>query len=150
MQNSAPKTPNRRDQHVTSAMRTNAQMILSKDNDVQGLNNKSQARRDYNELMHQEKGNRKNFMEEFFSPSPPKQRIQIPSNWESQPVNHTHLYKNSPIARHTMQSKSFQKEVFKSRTINRKLRMRDTFTSIFGGYDHKNESVIKGKVTASH
>ena len=85
------------------------------------------------------------YMEQYFSASPPKERVNIPNNWQAQPLNHSHHYASSPVARHVQKTGNFSADKHMSRTFNRKMKMRDTFTTIFKTYDHNPYTVIKGK-----
>ena len=58
-------------------------------------------------------------------------------DWEAHKLNDREYYIKSPVARHTEEKGDLFKESFLSRTINRKLRMRDTFTNILPTYNHE-------------
>ena len=78
-------------------------------------------------------------------------RTQRPVDWEAHPMNDTGIYERSPVARHSNTTlKAFDKDKFLSRTFNRRLKMRDTFTSILPMYDHNRNTCMAGNKTASH
>ena len=78
-------------------------------------------------------------------------KTQRPVDWEAHPMNDTANYERSPVARHSSNGlKAFDKEKFLSRTFNRRLKMRDTFTSILPMYDHVNNTCMAGNKTVSH
>ena len=60
----------------------------------------------------------------------------IANDWQAHTMNDQRYYNNSPIAKHSRVNGSFGNDTAMSRTFNRKLKMRDTFTKIFPSYDH--------------
>ena len=59
--------------------------------------------------------------------------------------NDRSYYTNSPVAKYVLKEESLDQErrhLF-SRTINRKLKMQDTFTRVFPSYLHAQQSIFK-------
>ena len=52
-------------------------------------------------------------------------------------MNDQHYYQKSPAAQYSTRNGSLSPERYKSRTFNRRLKMRDTFTQIFPSYEHQ-------------
>ena len=63
---------------------------------------------------------------------------------DSQLLNTGYNYMRSPAAQHAMRDGSVDNllQPTFSRTFNRKMKMRDTFTSIFGAYNHSEPTVF--------
>ena len=59
-------------------------------------------------------------------------------DWESQLPNNRIHYMESPVAKFQKTNGSFFPENYHSRTLNRKMKMKDTFTGIFPSYNHKS------------
>ena len=51
--------------------------------------------------------------------------------WEQRPLNDSENYNRSPVVKHTMQAGSFHPDSYQTRSFNRKMKMRDTFTTLF-------------------
>ena len=60
-----------------------------------------------------------------------------PANFESRLPNQTRNYNCSPVAKRAREDGSLDPgQTFMNRTVNRKLKMRDTFSKIFPAYTH--------------
>ena len=60
-----------------------------------------------------------------------------PANFETRLPNETRNYNLSPVARRAREDGSLDPtSTFMNRTVNRKLKMRDTFSKIFPAYTH--------------
>ena len=71
----------------------------------------------------------------------------IQKEWEAFPPNDRDHYVKSPICKHLKGSGAFSPDHHMTRTFNRKMKMKDTFTQIFPSYDHKKETCyLNGKV----
>lgn len=66
----------------------------------------------------------------------------IETNWEAHPLNSNRNYNKSPACKHQETLGSFSAEKHLTRTFNRKLKMKDTFTSIFPNYNHNPRTVF--------
>ena len=64
----------------------------------------------------------------------------IVEDWESSPLNTREHYRKSPVAKFSTQRGDFSPERYMTRTFNRKMKMRDTFTNIFPGYNHQPQT----------
>ena len=51
-------------------------------------------------------------------------------------------YKNSPVAKFSMARGDFDPSQHMSRTFNRRMRMKDTFTQILPTYDHVDRTCM--------
>ena len=49
-------------------------------------------------------------------------------------------YEKSPVAQHSQRNGSFSPDRYATRTFNRKMKMKDTFTRITPGYNHMPKS----------
>ena len=71
-----------------------------------------------------------------------------PKHYECRLPNDDENYSHSPVARHALADGSLDPNAtFFNRTFNRKLKMRDTFTKIFPGYQHGTPSVAMRSTT---
>ena len=68
------------------------------------------------------------------------QKAPLRKDWEAQPLNDRDYYLDSPVAKFSKQRGDFSEEKFLSRTFNRRLRMRDTFTSVNPLYKHEKKT----------
>jgi hypothetical protein len=91
-------------------------------------------------------GEKKYNFKSRFSRSPFAQRI--PDNWEASPLNDRAYYNKSPAVRHSEKRGDFSPDKFMTRTFNRKLRMKDSFTRILPAYNHQPSSCYTN--AASH
>ena len=66
----------------------------------------------------------------------------IQPDWEHKHLNDNVNYLNSPSARHQGKLGSLSPDKHLTRTFNRKMKMRDTFTSIFPSYSHTDKTVF--------
>ena len=58
--------------------------------------------------------------------------------------NDRDYYTRSPAAKHALKDGSLNPEkTFFSRTINRKLKMQDTFTKVFPSYNHEQPTIFQ-------
>ena len=68
----------------------------------------------------------------------------IEKDWEKQPLNYSNPYLNSPVAKFFKTQLEWGDEVpadkFQSRTLNRKMKMRDTFLMTNPRYVHEPKS----------
>ena len=66
----------------------------------------------------------------------------IPNNWEAQPLNNRGYYLNSPanVFAETQGHFNSSNGKFLSRTFNRRLRSKDTFTNIIPNYTHEKKT----------
>ena len=71
-------------------------------------------------------------------------------DWERQPINDRDHYLSSPIAKHLETGSSFNHDIYQTRTFNRKMKMKDTFTNIFGQYNHNSQSCFSKQKTHTH
>lgn len=69
------------------------------------------------------------------------------NRFEGRLPNDDKNYEASPAARRANVDGSLDHNAAFNRTFNRKLKMRDTFTKIFPGYNHAEPTTIKGKIT---
>ena len=74
-------------------------------------------------------------------------RGSIPNDWEYAPMNDRQFYKDSPVAKFVKSRGDFSEDKHLSRTFNRRLRMRDTFTSIIPMYTHVPRTCYMPTVT---
>ena len=56
--------------------------------------------------------------------------------YENRALNEGKNYSLSPAAKHAMKDGSLDQNHYLNKTFNRKMRMRDTFTVLFPGYEH--------------
>ena len=66
----------------------------------------------------------------------------IPADWEKKHLNDNENYLKSPSARHQGVLGNLSPDKHLTRTFNRKMKMRDTFTSIFPSYSHTDRTVF--------
>ena len=76
-------------------------------------------------------------------------RPAIPTNWESADMNNQDYYLASPVAKFVRTRGDFSEDRHMSRTFNRRLRMRDTFTSIIPLYKHEPKTCYTATYTHS-
>ena len=65
---------------------------------------------------------------------------QLETDWEQKPMNDAKFYNTSPVAKLNTENGAFNSKAFQSRTFNRRLKMRDTFTKVFPGYRHAEKT----------
>jgi hypothetical protein len=65
--------------------------------------------------------------------------LLLDARWERTPMNQSSVYRKSPVCKYYEQKGEFDasEDKFKSRTINRRLKMRDTFSKINPLYTHE-------------
>lgn len=74
-----------------------------------------------------------------------------PANFETRLPNEDKNYGLSPAAKRARQDGSLDpSQTFFNRTINRKLKMRDTFTKIFPSYTHGESTCYQPSATHAH
>ena len=114
-----------------------AQMILSskinaKDNLAQfgdNFNNIAEGREQYQGTMHRSASNGAEITRLIAARPEKLNQKRIKQDWEAQLPNDRSHYQNSPVARHNSRViGAFSPERFMTRTFNRKMKMRDTFT----------------------
>ena len=70
----------------------------------------------------------------------------IKKEWETTLPNDREHYSNSPVARFNQTNGAFSPDRFMTRTFNRKLKMKDTFTAVFPSYNHEQKTCyLNGK-----
>ena len=67
----------------------------------------------------------------------PQRLNRINKEWEASLPNDRQHYEQSPVARFQKENGSFSPDRFMTRTFNRKMKMKDTFTQIFPSYNHE-------------
>ena len=73
--------------------------------------------------------------------------MRIQSDWEAQLPNDRDHYQKSPVAKWIGSNGAFSPDRFMTRTFNRKMKMKDTFTQIFPSYPHKKETCFTKAVS---
>ena len=70
-------------------------------------------------------------------------RSTITQNWEAQLMNDREYYATSPVAKFTQARGDLDSTQYLSRTFNRRLKMRDTFTNVIPLYNHEANTCYK-------
>lgn len=65
---------------------------------------------------------------------------RIPENWEAFPMNNTAIYGAAPVRKWADDRGDHSEERFLSRTFNRRMNHRDTFSKILPTYEHVPKS----------
>ena len=65
------------------------------------------------------------------------ERPALKPDWEAQPMNDRNYYLESPVAKFSRTRGDFSEDKFISRTFNRRMRMKDTFTNVIPLYTHE-------------
>ena len=75
--------------------------------------------------------------------------ISLNGDYNLKPMNDRAFYLNSPAAISIVDNKIFTEDRYASKTNNRKLKIKDTFTNILPGYVHKKNSCFVKPISHS-
>lgn len=71
---------------------------------------------------------------------PPKMKVQIPTDWERNPLTDRNHYMKSPQFRFSLAHGDFDNRRYQSRFMNRRYKQQDSFTKVIPTYHHMRES----------
>jgi len=67
-------------------------------------------------------------------------KTKIKEDWEAHPFNDRDCYLRAPVVKHSYGRGDFAADRFMTRTFNRRMKARDTFTNILPLYVHEPKS----------
>ena len=67
-------------------------------------------------------------------------KTKIKEDWEAHPFNDRDCYVKAPVVKHSYARGDFSNDKFMTRTFNRRMKAKDTFTNILPLYVHEPKS----------